>query len=142
MDYEFYGDFSVNKVKGVSGGGKSQKELIKKSRGGGKNNNTKTDAKKNKNQEVYTTKHVRKVENRIQKSKKIIFNILISPIYYIFFYLMDIRRVLDKKTQKFSYIDKKNNRRVSKTMAKYIDSLRIPQDTPKCVYQEIEKAKC
>ena len=48
MYYEFYGDFSVNKVKGVSGGSKSQKELIKKSRGGGKNNNTKTDAKKTK----------------------------------------------------------------------------------------------
>ena len=70
IDYECYGDFSVNKVKGHNGGGKSQKELIKKSRGGGKNNNTKTDAKKNKNQEIYTSKHVRKVENRIQKSKK------------------------------------------------------------------------
>ena len=70
MDYECYGDFSVNKVKGGNRGGKSQKELTKKSRGGGKNNNTKKDAKKNKNQEVYTAKHVRKVENRIQKNKK------------------------------------------------------------------------
>lgn len=70
IDYELYGDFSVNKIKGGNGRSKSQKELIKKSRGGGKNNNTKTDAKKNKNQEVYTSKHVRKVENRIQKIKK------------------------------------------------------------------------
>lgn len=70
IDYELYGDFSVNKLKGVGGGCKSNKELIKKSRGGGKQNNTKSDAKKNKNQEVYTSKHVRKIENRIQNSRK------------------------------------------------------------------------
>ena len=65
-DYE-YGDFCVNKVKGV-GGCKSQKEILKKSRGGGKQNTTKTDAKKNKQQEVYSSKHVR---ISIEKQKKV-----------------------------------------------------------------------
>ena len=39
---------------------------------------------------------------------------------------MDIRRVFDKKTQKFNYIDKKSKKRVNKSLAKHIDGLRIP----------------
>ena len=60
-DYGEYDDFCVTKVKGSGGNqsGKNQKSIVKKSRGGGKQNSTKTDAKKNKNQGCYSSKHVR-----------------------------------------------------------------------------------
>lgn len=54
---------------------------------------------------------------------------------------MDIRRVLDKKTQKFNYYDNKTKKRVSKTMAKHINSLRIPPGYSKVKISKNRKSK-
>ena len=54
---------------------------------------------------------------------------------------MDIRRVFDKKTQKFHYYDKKSKKRVSKSMNKYINSLRIPPGYSKVRISKNRKSK-
>ena len=58
MNYYEEGDFSILKVSNGSSS-KSSKLLQNKSRGGGKHNTTKSDAKKNKQQGIYTSKHIR-----------------------------------------------------------------------------------
>lgn len=68
-DYNEYGDFCIGKINGGSGCS-STKSLLKKSRGGGKQNRNKTDAKKNKQQEVYSSKHVRIATEKQKKQKK------------------------------------------------------------------------
>ena len=68
MNYYEEGDFSILKVSNGSSS-KSSKLLQNKSRGGGKHNSTKSDAKKNKKQEVYSSKHVRIAAEKRKKNK-------------------------------------------------------------------------
>lgn len=54
-DYSDYSDYSDYDDFGLNSSG---------ARGGGKNNTTKTDVKKNKNISCYSSKHVRKINNK------------------------------------------------------------------------------